>query len=38
MVAIGADMVDILQPINAEGDKTATPGVGGGWREEGGVS
>jgi hypothetical protein len=27
VVAVGADMVDILQSINAEGDQTATPGV-----------
>lgn len=33
VVAVGADMVDILQSIDAEGDQTATPGV----REGGGV-
>lgn len=36
MVAVGADMVDVLQSINAEGDQTATPGAGGWMREEGG--
>ena len=43
VVTVGADMVDILQSINAEGDQTATPGVSGwvieegeGGREEGG--
>ena len=34
MVAVGADMIDVLQSINAEGDQTATPGVGGRVREE----
>ena len=33
VVAVGADMVDILQSIDAERDQTATPGV----REGGGV-
>ena len=32
MVTVGADMVDILQPIDAEGDQTASPG----WVDSGG--
>ena len=44
VVAVGADVVDILQPIDAEGDQTATPGecvyvcVGGGGRGGRGVN
>ena len=30
MVAVGADMVDVLDSIYTEGDQTATPGGGGG--------
>ena len=36
VVAVGTDMVDILQSIDAEGDQTATPGMCEGGGQQGG--